>query len=71
MAQFYLRQMRNSARDIIIGWSVISRSQVGGERLHYSRQAQGEAGLARAKADCAAVAARLEAEAEANRARGR
>lgn len=66
---FFVAQMRDSSRNRVIGWQVVSQSNYGGLRHHLASYAMHESSLARAKAEMEVEAARLNAEAAANRAR--
>lgn len=68
---FYVGTMKDNSGTLVIGYEVRSRSAVGGERRHFSREAQHPSSLARARSECAAEAARLETEAAGNRARAK
>lgn len=70
MTTFYICNLRNNARDMIIGHAVMSKSKSGGERVHFTQEGVQRAdGTNPAYDACVAAAARLEAEAAANRAR--
>lgn len=73
---FTVAPMLDNSRTRRIGYQVVSQSKTGGTRVHSSKQGrpvlvadQDSPGLETARSDMAALAMKLEAEAEANRAR--
>lgn len=77
MSKFTVASMIDNSRSRRIGYQVISQSKVGGARVHAVKQGKpvlvadaDSEGLVAAKIAMEAEAARLNAEAEANRARG-
>lgn len=76
MSQFAVTYMTDNSRTRRIGYQVISRSAVGGLRVHAQKQGkpvrikeEDSAGLIAAKAAMEEEAAKLNLEADANRAR--
>lgn len=69
MAHFNVAPIHDNSKTMVVGYKVWSSSRYGGPRIHHTVEGQHAASLESAKLECESIAAKLEAEAAANRSR--